>query len=122
MNKVVLTTDYAADISHCRAYSRPLTSAVRDAIVVECDMGSDACPDPADALGSLLDDADLVQDGFEVWAEVHGLDPDSRKAEAAWRERADACLKLRHYLGEAAFGELEGAAGLTARHPRRGDG
>src|SRR5262245_62089458 len=39
LDTVVLSTDYAADISHCVAYRRPLTAGVRDAIVRECETG-----------------------------------------------------------------------------------
>jgi hypothetical protein len=113
MNKAILTADYVTDISHCRTYRRPVTSKVRGAIVLECEAGSDACPDPADALGSLLDDAGIVEGGFQVWAEEYGLDPDSRQAEAAYRECVDASLKLRHRLGDVAFAELQAAAGLV---------
>jgi hypothetical protein len=109
----ILTTDYTAGCGHCPSY-KPGNWSVDEqrAIVSECETGQDSrrrpiLPSLADVLSSLCSDADAIDAGsFEEWAGNLGYDPDSRKAEATYRECLDIALKLRWGLGEQGFARL----------------
>lgn len=60
-------------------------------------------PTAHDVLGCLCSDATMVSHGqsFEDFASNLGLDTDSRKAEASYRECQAIALKLRGFLGDA---------------------
>lgn len=56
-------------------------------------------PTFADVLYCLLSDAYALEcDGFEDWADEHGYDPDSRKAEAIYKECMETAFFLRSIL------------------------
>lgn len=73
------------------------------AVVRECETGVRygsshwRLPDPPldDVFYALLQDAHGSDATFEDWAEEFGLNPDSRKAEAAWKQRREIAAALR---------------------------
>lgn len=133
----VLTTDYSAGIGHTPAYKskppigwdRPARMWPTLAGAWECENGKPVTlvswdsnfrakngappitPDPCDVLSCLALDAGVLDaGGFEYWASDLGYDPDSRKAEAIYRECLEIALKLRAGLGDKGFSELREAA------------
>lgn len=73
-----------------------------------------APPPVADVLESLARDADVLDaGGFEEWAGNLGFDPDSRRAEAIYRECLDNTLKLSAAIGPAVMAELRLAASFN---------
>ena len=128
----VLTTEYTAGQGHCPAYNAKISTyahqcspkeAKRQMIIAECEKGF-ACkwapwhgptaikakpilPGDDSVMYSLLMDSSVLDYGsFEDWASEYGFDPDSRKAEAAYRECLEIALKLRNALGEALLAHL----------------
>jgi len=74
--------------------------------------GESLLPDACDVLHSLALDADVLDcGGFDnwAWAEEYGYSPDSRKAEAVYRECLEQALKLRSALGEDGLRKLREA-------------
>jgi hypothetical protein len=74
-----------------------------------------AKPIPAPRLGDVLQslalDSRVLDEGpFEEWAANLGYDPDSRKAEAIWKECVEIATTLRAYLGAPTLEELQLAA------------
>lgn len=131
--KLVLTTDYMAGCGHCPSYdpaemTRGWTVDQRNTVVRECETGrvemglnsgkarrkngnkDTINPDPVSFLYSLLGDAEAINwSSFEDWARDMGDDPDSRRAEAAYRASVEIGLKLRNTIGEQVMGELREA-------------
>lgn len=68
----------------------------------------DRPPTTAEVLETLAMDAFSVEDAasFEVWADDHGYDTDSRKAEATYRAVKEQTEGLRYLLGDEAFAKL----------------
>lgn len=119
----VLTTDYQAGIGHCPSY-RPHDRWTLDyTAVIETETetgrtytkpphrpGPTINPKPADVVYSLTLDASVLDYAtFEDWASDLGYDPDSRKAEAAYRTCLEIALKLRVALGEDGLKRLRDA-------------
>ena len=121
--KAFLTTDYVAGVGHCPSYKQGrLSVAESECIRAECEKGRahfftgnplprphtpPILPDLADVLRSLLSDAEAIDfDSFEEWALAFGFDPDSRKAEAIYRQCLEIGLKMRNALGEDGLAEL----------------
>lgn len=64
-------------------------------------------PDCVDVLACLAYDAGAIDyANFEDWAESYCFDPDSRKAEAAYRSCLETALALRAALGDANLARL----------------
>jgi hypothetical protein len=126
-DRPVLTTDYTAGIGHSPAYQAHVPGTLRwtirmvDAIEFETETGRTARlvsvlgplpgapihPDPVDVIVSLLNDADVLDYAiFEDWAPEIGIDPDSRKGEAIYRECLAHALALRAVLGDVKLTEL----------------
>lgn len=65
-------------------------------------------PDAASLLDSLASDAVGIENtgSFEEWAPEMGMDLDSRKAEATYRQCVELGEKLRELLGDDAFTTL----------------
>jgi len=59
-------------------------------------------PSSADVLASLVMDASGIDNStsFEAWATEYGYDPDSRKAEAIYKECLKLAPKVREFLGD----------------------
>lgn len=121
--RAILTTDYMQGMGNCPSYkaNARMTSDYVKAISQECETGrtyhwngpgKKIEPPPAsDVLYSLLLDAEAINAGsFEEWAADYGYDPDSRKAEAIYRQCLEYGLKLRATLGEDVLAQLREAA------------
>lgn len=69
-------------------------------------------PKPADVLHSLLSDGDAYFDSltFEEWAANLGFDPDSRKAEAAYRACDETGRRLARMFSPDELAQLREAA------------
>ncbi len=65
-------------------------------------LGLTSDPEAHEVLESLLSDAATVEnvETFEDWANELGYDPDSRSAEAIYREVETQAAKLRAFLGD----------------------
>lgn len=134
----VLTTDYSQGEGYAPAYKAKETAfrasqnsvqvARQDAIAWEIEngkvarvhsfgtMGSKAIPAPSigEVMQSLARDSDVLDaGGFEEWAGNLGYDPDSRAAEAIYKECLEIALKLRRGLGDILLTELRLAAGFN---------
>jgi hypothetical protein len=119
--KEVLTTDYSAEIGHCknkvRVLGRP-TIFEANLIIAECE-GQAICeggitrvspPKMHDVVHSIVLDSDVIEYGsFEQWASDFGYDPDSRKAEAIYKACLAHALKLRLAIGDAGIAQLREA-------------
>lgn len=124
----VLATTYQAGSGHCPAALakgaralRPGTVDYAEAIKRECETGrawpnsyvagAVIDPNPINVIACIVRDGlgALDSGGFESWASDLGFDPDSRKAEAIYRQCLDTGLKLRLHLGDARLSAL-GAA------------
>lgn len=124
----ILTTDYSAGEGHAPSYSQGRQTVEQaERVAWECEHGFPAIsramgvfrkpgaaaimPDACDVLYSLASDSDVLDyDSFEQWAPDLGYDPDSRKAEAIYRECLKLALQLRNGLGESVLAELRKAA------------
>ena len=122
---VVITGDYStgsaysATTTALRGVLGERTALYQDALRAECETGVFDHPERAafrrrtpephieDLLHALaMDSAVLDYAGFTDWASDLGVDPDSRKGEAIYRECLDTALKLRHALGDTDLAEL----------------
>jgi hypothetical protein len=121
--------DYMAGIGHCPSY-KPGTRWTLDytaLIAWECEngckgvqsaydykrisaKGKNIKPELRDVLYSLAMDASVIDYAcFEDWASEYGIDPDSRKGEAIYRDCLKTALGLRNALGEAKLAQLREA-------------
>lgn len=127
--KEVMRTDYGAGIASCPSYKQGFMTLAREAVIVkECETGlpcsyQDArneaivnrsgkpvLPDDLDVIACLVRDCDVFNYAcFEDWAEALGFEPDSRKAEAIYRERLKNALALRCAVGSDALHKFEEA-------------
>ena len=126
--RVVVETDYAAGVAHCRSYKTSRTAPGRlsvhdvECIRHECETGypghvhrsgvvmSQTMPDPLDVVGSLMSDSEAVDHPtFEEWACNLGYDPDSREGERMYRACLEIGLRIRAALGDAGFACLRDA-------------
>lgn len=130
----VLSTDYMAGCAHCPGYRSfnqhwPLSAKECAALVTwECEhgvkgfVGGDSpniyavaprkplLPPTIDVLAALASDAGAIDySSFEEWAPELGYDPNSRKAESAYRECLAIALALRNALGEDGLARLQAA-------------
>lgn len=129
----ILIADYSAGCGHCPSYRQTppqvrVHEQVAQLVRLECEHGKPAkwsggmdrayvpeggpfiMPDQLDVMHSLLLDAEVLDyPGFEDWAKSLGYDPDSRKAEAIYRECLEIALKLRSGIGDAAIERLQAA-------------
>lgn len=120
--RTILTADYQQGCGYAPAYDHPSLGTPKcimrfETLLRECETGityhydlngSFALgkgraidqPDSLDVLYCLVLDADVLDySGFEEWADNYGYDPDSRKAEATYKECLSQSLKLRTGLG-----------------------
>jgi len=125
----VLNTAYSQGVGHAPAHrlgKKTFGADLDDAVASELETGRcskpsasagfivtrHAVPPPSadDVLYSLVSDADVLEySRYEDWAPEAGLDPDSRKGEAVYRECLRHSLALRHALGDIRLGELREA-------------
>lgn len=110
-----LSTEYSAGCAHSPEYKRN-GGRVTPAVVQECDTG--LCygnrlwrptPDAANVVHCLLMDASGTDETFEEWAGNLGFDPDSRKAEAMFRECCKTAAAFRRTFDREELESLEAA-------------
>ena len=66
-------------------------------------------PSASDIISSLRMDISGLEEGFEEWASAYGLDTDSRKAEASYKQCLETLPRLHALLGSD-FARFETAA------------
>lgn len=66
-------------------------------------------PSAADVVSCLISDGCSGEQSFEEFCREFGEDPDSRKAEAAWKACAKTATRIRRFLG-ADYDEFAGAS------------
>jgi len=112
--RYILTTDYMAGCGHCPSYTQSKQSVDQaNAVRRECEtgralgVGKKLLPDLADVLASLSSDAYVIDcPTYEEWASETGMDPDSRKGEAIYRQCLETALKIRAAIGEDGLRQL----------------
>jgi hypothetical protein len=109
--KPVLTCTYTAGVAHAPSWPKNMAYE-------ECRRGwyyvfghqgkmTPILPKTVDVVASLCWDAEAIDYGsFEDWASTYGYDPDSRKAEAMYKQCVEHGLKLRAAIGDASFAAL----------------
>lgn len=111
-DKPILTTDYMQGCAHCPSYKQG-SRKWEDAQVVkkECETGQyrmrPILPSLPDFLACIVLDSEAIDyPTFEDYAANLGIDPDSRKGEASYRQCIETALKLRAAMGEDGLQEL----------------
>lgn len=75
--------------------------------VLSADRKRPILPKIGDVIHSVITDSSVLDaGGFDSWAQDLGFDPDSRKAEAIYRECMETATKLQSAIGPAAMAEL----------------
>lgn len=109
----ILTSPYTAGCGHCPSYKPgPLSVDEWETVKYECRSGrrygrygphgATRAIDPnfSDVLSAIARDADAITyANFEDWAEAHGMDDDSRKAESMYKECLAIGLALQSTIG-----------------------
>lgn len=115
------STEYSAGCAHAPEYKKGgghYGRGVTAAVVAECETGiiyGDRLgrpvppPDVADVVHCLLMDASGTDETFEEWAGNLGFDPDSRKAEAAFKACRETAAALRRAFDREELESLEAA-------------
>ncbi|MDR3436404.1 hypothetical protein [Telmatospirillum sp.] len=122
----IISCDYSAGMGHCPSYKyiERLTNDYVSVIKAECELGvrhrrcplapdrkHPILPDANGVLNSLVMDADVLDySTFEAWALELDFDPDSRKAEAIYRECLIHALSLRNGVRDENLQRLKTAA------------
>jgi hypothetical protein len=120
----IYVCNYSAGVASCPSY-KPVYGRISkdlyDACLKECETGrryrgrfpsvERILPDEDDVFYSLLSESTAMDyPSFESWAEEFGLDSDSRKNEAEYKECLACGLALNAALGHKALDELREAA------------
>lgn len=99
----VVTEPWAAKHYACELHGSNSHRPIR--AVIGSDNGP---PELVDVLDALAAEAAIAEeaDGFEGWAAQMGFDPDSRRAERAYRAEVRQARLLRELLGEPRYRQL----------------
>lgn len=106
------TAENLLDALRRRRHIRPEYEREERAIYDAAARKQGLAPKPADVLHSLLSDGEAFFDGltFEDWCDNLGFDPDSRKAEAAYRACDDIGRNLARMFSLDEIAQLREAA------------
>lgn len=128
-DREIITTDYMVGIGHCPSYKASIRYESTDdaqAVIFETEHGKVARalptmgvmskgkkiePKLTDVVYCLASDCDVLNySTYEEYAQELGMDPDSRKGEAQYRETLANALRMRNGLGVAVLQRLQEAA------------
>lgn len=105
--KKVLSCTHTAGIAHAPSWPKQIAyDECRNGIYYDPHRIK-ILPKTVDVVASICMDASAIDyASFEDWASTYGYDPDSRRAEAMYKQCVEHGLKLRAAIGDASFAAL----------------